>query len=251
MWNIAKEIEADPDARYTWDDLYTMGDEVTFEALGGTTLNANSTVRGRCNGVNEYLVPGEKASLRSLLYGAFVVSGNDAANALVTAVNGSERAYLERIRTSIKSAPFDLSDATQIGRAYGRDCYSSALDVAKIARVLMADESVSDVFKCVSGAPSTRGSVEIVKTSGDVESVERDSTHPFVCGPYNERLKALLGSDIGVYGKTGTWIEDYVLATIVERDGRTLVAVVLNTNSARKRDDTTLSLLAWGFQDEV
>lgn len=251
MWNAVKEIEADPDTRCTWDDLYTMGDEVTFEALGGTTLNANSTVRGRCDGVNKYLVPGERASLRSLLYGAFVVSGNDAANALVTAVNGSERAYLERIRTSVKSAPFDLSDATQIGRAYGRDCYSSALDVAKIVRVLMSDETVSGVFRRVSGARSTKGSVEIVKTGGDVESVERDSTHPFVCGPYSERLKALLGSDIRVYGKTGTWVEDYVLATIVERDGQSLLAVVLNTDSARKRDDTTLSLLAWGFQDKA
>lgn len=231
----------------TWDSVCTLGEEVTFPYLGGTTLDANSTIRGRINGVQQYLQPGEKISIESLLYGAMVVSGNDAASGLAVQVDGSEGKYIRAVNRQMHESPFSLSQNTEFERAYGRGCYSSASDIAKMMNVVLNDGEVSECFWQVAGALRTGDMVKITKGDGIDEIVDRENTHQFISGKYRDYLEREIGSNVSVCGKTGTWIKDYALATAVNSRGKTLIAVVLKAANERERDDSTLSLLSWGF----
>ena len=286
-YQLIKSIESGR-ANWHWDDLYTLGDEVTFKNLGGTTINANSTVKGwttqmvpsekrrekvslpkylyrtirrmkkgnkspklaqsRQIRVTHYMEPGDKLSLRSLLYGAMTVSGNDAAAAIAAALEGTEEQFVKKLNTQMHSAPFNLSDSTYFSRAYGRDCYSSALDVAKMLKVILDDPDTAEKFWEFAGATETDGKVSIIHTDGTKEDISRENTHPFINGKYKDYLTNEIGENYRICGKTGTWIVDFVLATVVEREGRTLISTVLKTKNEKERDDATLQLLSWGFQ---
>lgn len=232
------------------DKMCTLGNEVLFESLGGTTPRANSTVRGEVGKEQQYLQPGEKMTVEALLCGMMAVSGNDAANGLAVQLDGSEEAYLSAVNRQMHEAPFELSESTVYARAYGRECYASAEDVAKMLYVILCDRDVSDAFWQVASVRNTRDKVKIVRTNGEIEEVDRENTHRFITGRYRGYLERELGGGVRVCGKTGTWIKDFVQVTAVEREGRILIAVVLKGRNERERDDTTLSLLSWGFHHD-
>ena len=231
-----------------WQSLQKVGDEVTLASLGGTGVESNSTVIGRIDGVTRYLQPGDKLTEEGLLYGALVVSGNDAAAAIASAIDGNEMTYLARIDETMHRAPFNMSDKSRFGRVYGRDCYSTARDISKAMYTILHDDAVAPVFWRAAGAPSTAGKVEIIKGDGTAVPVERSNTHPFIGGRYKKYLTREIGSVDRICGKTGTWIKDFVLTTAVEHNGKVLIATVLHADNEKKRDDTTLALLSWGFK---
>jgi len=231
---------------WKWDSVYTVQDEVTFPYLAGTSRNSNSTIRGERDKVTQYLVPGEQLTMESLLYGAMVLSGNDAASAIAVALDGSEERYLKTINTEMHALPFDLSEQTQFGRAYGRECYSTAIDVAKMMRVNLVDKDIAPIFWTVCGAADTTGRVYIKQTNGEIEGVERAHTHQFISGAYRSHLESTVKGPIKICGKTGTFGNRF-LATAVQSGNRTLIATVLCAKTSRIRDDSTLALLSWGF----
>lgn len=233
---------------WKWGDRYTCQEEVTYRYLAGTTVKSNSTVRGEQDGVMQYLSPGEEMSMESLLYGAMVLSGNDAASALAVALDGSEEAYLRNVNAQMHTAPFNLSECTQFGRTYGRECYSTALDIAQMLRTILADKDAAPKFWTVCGAANTVGKVDITLTDGSVEHITKPNTHQFISGAYRSRLEDAIGRTVKICGKTGTF-ENYYLATAVEAGGKTLIAVVLRAKTQRIRDDSTLAILSWGFND--
>ncbi len=154
-------------------------------------------------GSSMYAVPNESYSVRELLYGMMLSSGNDAAAALACTVGGGEAAFAQLMNE--KAAELGLEN-TSFRNPHGLDeegHYSTARDMARLTAYCMENES----FKSIVSANC---------------AVVKDVTY------YNHnRLLREYDGCIGV--KTGyTIAAGRTLVSCAERSGMRLVCVTLN-----------------------
>ncbi len=165
------------------------------------------------------LAPGERLSVRDLLYGLLLNSGNDAATALAEHVAGSVEAFVGLMNA--KAQTLGMAD-THFVNPHGLDAeghYSSAYDLWLLAREAMK----IPVFREMVAMPT--------QTSGPRTYVN-----------LNLLLTAYPGAD-GVKTGTSEWAGECLVASATQR-GHRLIAVVLH--SPDRYGDTT-ALLDWGF----
>jgi serine-type D-Ala-D-Ala carboxypeptidase (penicillin-binding protein 5/6) len=168
---------------------------------------------------------GEVVSVRDLLYGLLIASGNDAATALALRVSGSIPDFVALMnRTASKLGLGQTNYVDPIGLDGGN--VSSARDLASLATRLRRDRLFR---KIVDTERITVGSGE------DEHRLENRNTlvleEPFVNGV-----------------KTGTTLAaGYVLVGSGEQRGIDLVSAVLGTPGEAERDAATLELLDYGF----
>lgn len=160
-------------------------------------------------GSSIYLKEGEILSLRDLLYGLMLCSGNDAANAIAKHVSGSEEKFVEKMNE--KSKNLGLKD-TNFTNPHGLDNsnhYTTAYDLAMIAKAAMENRQ----FK------------NIVKTKLWVAEREGEGAFKYF---YNKN-KVLSQYKYGTGIKIGyTKISGRCLVASSEKDGMELICVVLN-----------------------
>jgi D-alanyl-D-alanine carboxypeptidase (penicillin-binding protein 5/6) len=192
-------------------DLSEMVDvDVDGAELAATT---ESTVMG--------LKPGQQLSMRDLLYGLLLPSGNDAAIAIAEHVAGSESAFVDLMNDKVRQ--LGLED-THFASPHGLDdpdTYTSAFDIAMLGRELMRQPDLATIVRTRVYQPAWDG--------------------PPVWN--GNRLLSLYPDSVGV--KIG--FTDDAGGTIVaaaERDGRVLIASVLG--SAGIYQDA-ITLLEWAF----
>jgi D-alanyl-D-alanine carboxypeptidase (penicillin-binding protein 5/6) len=169
---------------------------------------------------------GEELTVRQLLEGMLIQSGNDAANALAVHVGGSVDGFVAMMNT--KAAALDLVD-TRYLNPHGLDVpghYTSAEDLTALSRYAMRDAE----FRRIVGTASSR-----VAT--------RRYTHKLANS--NVMLRSYAGAN-GV--KTG-WTDEagYCVVASAERGGIELVATVLGAASEEGRFGQATRLLDWGF----
>lgn len=177
-------------------------------------------------GTSLYLRKGEKHSLRDLLYGLMLVSGNDASVAIGEHVSGSVEHFVDQMnftahRLGLKHTHFE--------NTHGLDedgHYTSAYDLAKIAAYALENP----VFK------------EIVSTQNK-KITSADGKDRYLANK-NKLLRTFDGA-IGV--KTGfTDDAGRCLVSAAERDGMRLICVVLNCGPMF---EDCARLLEWGFEN--
>lgn len=101
-------------------------------------------------GSSIYLKPGEQVRLETLLYGMLLRSGNDAALAVAGFCAGSVEAFVERMNR--KAAELGMSD-THFENPNGLDGeahYSSAYDMALLARACLKNETLANMVSAKS-----------------------------------------------------------------------------------------------------
>ncbi|MGE5281441.1 MAG: D-alanyl-D-alanine carboxypeptidase family protein [Chloroflexota bacterium] len=169
---------------------------------------------------------GQRISVRDLLYGLILRSGNDAAYDLARAAAGSERRFVRQMNEY--AAALGLSD-THFANPIGLDQrgnHSSARDLATLTRRLLALPTFARI------AASRRAVLRSVRPRRRIETIdELLRMAPWVTGV-----------------KTGhTFGARYVLVGSGRRKGVELIAVVIGapTDEDRFRDD--LELLEYGF----
>ncbi|MBR5453805.1 MAG: D-alanyl-D-alanine carboxypeptidase [Clostridia bacterium] len=160
-------------------------------------------------GSSIYLYPGEKLSMRDLIYALMLESANDAAAAIAIAVAGSVEGFARLM--NLKADEIGLAD-THFENPHGLDSeqhYTTAYDLACLAAYALRNES----FR------------EIVSTYRRVIPLQ-DNEGSRVLLNHNRLLRSYDGA-IGV--KTGfTKKSGRCLVSSAERDGVTLVSVTLN-----------------------
>ena len=153
-------------------------------------------------GSSVYLQAGERLSLRALLYGTMLQSGNDAALALAIGCAGSEKAFVDRMNET--AASLGLAN-THFANPHGLDSeenYSTARDLARLGCAAMRNETF---FAVVSSKTASFGNRSFVN--------------------HNKLLWRLDGA-VGI--KTGyTKAAGRILVSAVQRGGRLLVAVTI------------------------
>lgn len=164
--------------------------EITSEAAG-------------VEGSSIYLKVGEKLTVRELLYGLMLNSGNDAAAALAIHTSGSIEKFAEEMNK--KAAEIGLTNSS-FKNPHGLDAdghYSTARDMAKLTAYALENKDFKDI---VSTKTATVGSRTLTN--------------------HNKLLWNIEGA-IGV--KTGyTKAAGRILVSAVERDGERLICVTLN-----------------------
>jgi D-alanyl-D-alanine carboxypeptidase (penicillin-binding protein 5/6) len=169
---------------------------------------------------------GQRVSVRDLLYGLILLSGNDSAVTLAVAVSGTVPRFVALMnRTARKLGLGDTSYENPVGLDDKRQ-FSSARDLAKLGRVLMSMPRFRPIASARTATlRSYRPSVEI-ETSNEFVS-----DYPWAKGI-----------------KTGRTIQaGYVLASDGRRRATELVAAVMGTASEAARDSETVKLMDYGF----
>lgn len=172
------------------------------------------------------LEPGQRVSVRDLLYGLIMLSGNDAAVALAEAVSGSTEAFVRQMNRTARRLGLD---DTRFANPIGLDSpghYSTASDLTKLARILLRIDS----FRKISAA----------------REAELTSYRP--PQPITTMNDFLLEVPWATGVKTGRTLgAGYVLVSSANRDGVSLVGTVIGTATESSRDSETIRLMRYGF----
>lgn len=170
-------------------------------------------------GSSMYLKPGEKVTLETLLYGLLLVSGNDAALAIADFCGGGLDTFVGWMNDWAAELGMENTHFSNPSGLPDDSHYSTAADMAKLARVVMEDEMLAKIV-------STRS----ITIGG----------HSFT--NHNKLLWQYEGC-VGM--KTGyTDAAGRTLVSCAEREGQRLIAVTLNAPNDWKDH---ASLLDYGF----
>lgn len=170
------------------------------------------------------LRPGDRYSVRELLYALLLTSSNDAAVALAEHVAGSERAFVARMNSLAASLG---AEGSRFVTPHGLDVrghYSTARDLARIALAVLRSPVLSNVVATPSASiEGRRGSVRLENTNPLLESYE-----------------GAIGVKTGYTSGAGD-----VLVAAALRSGRRLVAVAMGAQDAAA---DARALLDYGFR---
>jgi D-alanyl-D-alanine carboxypeptidase (penicillin-binding protein 5/6) len=209
---------------------------LTFAALRDKKLDINQTVnvsvkawKVDASSSKMFIDPAVPVSIKDLLYGLMIQSGNDAAVALAEAVAGDESAFVFLMN---KEAQRMGMKATKFANPHGLpspDNYSTAQDLATLAHRVILD--FPEYYK--------------------IDSV-KSFTYNKITQPNRNRLLWLDPTVDGM--KTGhTEAAGYCMIASAKRTSganeRRLISVVLGTNSDQSRTQESQKLLNWGFQN--
>lgn len=175
------------------------------------------------------LETGDVLTLRDMLLGLMLVSGNDAALAIAQHVSGTEAAFVAQMNALAQRLGLEHTHFTNSAGLYDDGHYSSAWDLALLSRYLMR-------------FPDLR---QVVGTEQTVVTGERDG-EPLEFDLYNGN--PLLNYTPGVDGvKTGFTEEaGRTFSVTAERDGHRVYVVLLDT-TLRAQDSQ--ALIEWAFEN--
>lgn len=178
-------------------------------------------------GSSLYLKAGQKVSLRDLIYGLLLRSGNDSAVAIAEHVSGSVEKFSDLMNEEAKRIGMKNSHFTNPhGLDLDDDHYSSSFDMALLTREALKDKQFAEIF----GTKSHKG-----------ESVDPapfwSNKHRLVTGMYPHATG----------GKTGyTKLAGRTLVTSAKRDGMTLIAVTIRASNDW---NDHIQLFEYGFRN--
>ena len=224
---------------------------VVLENLSlGKTLKADDEVAST-GGSRLKMKVGETISAKDALYVMLIGSCNDLAVLLAKAVSGSVSEFCKLMNEKAKELGCTGTNCTNPNGLHDADHYTTAHDMAIIARAAMENAIFRDIVRSDSFS-YTRGSG--AEKPGTVETITttnwmlNDTTHAMYVG--STRRTPKYDGCIGI--KTGHTPEARgCLVAAATRDGSTMLSVVLHSdgdsNGSYERFVDTIKLLDWAF----
>ena len=205
---IMEEVES---GKIHWDDVVTASKNASD--MGGSQI---------------YLEAGEKMTVRDLMKGISVASGNDATVAMAEYISGTEEKFVERMNQKAKEMGLLNTHFVNCTGLDEKDHFSSSYDLALIALELILSHP------------------DILHFSSIYEDYLRQNTNKkFWLVNTNNLLSQYEGTD-GL--KTGhTDDAGYCLAATTKRGQLRLIAIVLGESESKIRNQETMQLLDYGF----
>jgi D-alanyl-D-alanine carboxypeptidase (penicillin-binding protein 5/6) len=176
------------------------------------------------DGSTSFLQLNSEVSLKDLLYGMIIQSGNDAAIALAEHTAGSEETFAQLMNQYAQQIGMSGTHYVDASGLPNPDHYTTARDVALLSRALIRD--YPDEYKIYA-----------------IKDFEWN-------GIMQHNRNTLLWRDSTVDGiKTGHTSEaGFCLATSAVRGDQRLIAVVMGAPSEKQRADDNQELLNYGFR---
>ncbi|MAM57445.1 MAG: serine-type D-Ala-D-Ala carboxypeptidase [Salinicola sp.] len=203
---------------------YIVEQEIDGGSISDSDMVSVSENAWRTGGSRMFIQEGTQVSVEDLLRGVVVQSGNDASVALSEYVAGSESAFADLMNQQAQRMGMQNSHFMNPTGLPHDDHYSSAHDLAILARHIITD--FPDHYQVYS---------------------EKYFTYNDIRQPNRNRL---LWRDPDVDGlKTGhTEAAGYCLVASAKKQDTRLIAVVMGTNSDEARAAETQRLLNYGFR---
>ena len=194
---------------------------LTYDTVLSASANAASM-----GGSQIFLEPGEEMTVRDLVKSVVISSANDAAVVLAEAVAGSEDAFVSMMNKKaeelgMKNSHFENTnglDDTVTNHVL------SALDIAIMSRELIRHK-------------------EILEFSSTWMDTVRNGE--FGLSNTNRLIRSYKGCNGLKTGSTSKAL--FCISTTAERDGMTLIAVIMAAPSRDIRNSAAAALLDWGF----
>ena len=210
MMSMLLIIEAIENGTITWDQEVTVSENAS--SMGGSQI---------------LLETGEKMSVEDLFKGVAIASGNDAVVALAETVAGTEDAFISMMNDKAKElglkntnfkTPHGLDEANH---------YSSARDMAIIAKELVKHEKV-------------------LEYTSVYEDYLRENTDKKIWLVNTNKLVRFYEGVDGL--KTGYTKEaGYCLTATAEKDGMRIIAVVMGEPDSKTRNAEVSEMLDYAF----
>ena len=195
-----------------WNDIVTASKNAS--GMGGTQI---------------WLATGEKMSVEDLFKGMSIVSANDATVALAEYVSGSEEEFVKLMNKKAKELGMKNTIFKNSTGLDEEGHLSTAYDLSILARELLKHE-------------------EILKFSSLYEDyIRKDTPNKYWLVNTNKLVRFYSGAD-GL--KTGfTDNAKYTMAVTAKRDNMRLIAIVLGEEVSKTRNNETMELLDYGFDN--
>lgn len=206
---ILEQIEA---GKIKWNDIVTAS--ANASGMGGSQI---------------YLTTGEEMTVEDMMKGISMASANDATVAMAEFIAGSEVEFVDMMNKKVKELGLKNTFFKNCTGLDEEGHYSSAYDMAVIARELLKHEKIlefSSVYE---------------------DYLREDTDNKFWLVNTNKLVRFYEGAD-GL--KTGhTDAAKYCLAASAKRDDLRLIAIVLGEDNSQIRNSETMSLLDYGFNN--
>ena len=204
-------LDAIRNEKISWDDVVTVSQNAAD--MGGSQI---------------YLSVGEKISIRDLMKGISMASANDATVQMAEVLAGSEDAFVKLMNEKVQDLGLKHTVFKNCTGLDEEGHYSSAYDMAMIARELVVNYP------------------EILEFSSVYEDYLRENTeNKFWLVNTNKLVRFYEGAD-GL--KTGhTDAAKYCLAATAKKDDLRFIAIVLGEEDSKVRNQEVMSLLDYGF----
>ena len=174
-----------------------------------------------------YLEVGEEMSVDDLIKGICMASGNDAVVSLAERIAGTEEQFVDMMNSKARELKLKNTNFKNSTGLDEEDHYSSALDMALIAKELVRHQKVLDY------------------SSNYEDYLRKNTNKKFWLVNTNKLIKTYEGMDglkTGYTSKAG-----YCLTATAKKNNMRLIGVVMNESSSKIRNSEMSSLLDYGF----
>mgnify|MGYP004534320869 FL=1 len=205
-------LEAIETGKISWDDK--------------VTASANAANMG---GSQIFLAKGEVLTVEEMMKGISMASANDATVAMAEYLAGTEIEFVKKMNQKVKQLGLKNTNFQNCTGLDEENHYSSAYDMAIIARELLKHEKILDFSSLYE------------------DYLRQDTNNKFWLVNTNKLVRFYDGAD-GL--KTGhTDAAKYCLAATAKRNDMRLIAIVLQEDVAKVRNQETMNILDYGFNN--
>ncbi len=205
-------------------DMVTCGQEVVFSSEYSTMG----------------LVPGEIISVRDLIYGMMLVSGNDAAAALAVYIGGSIEGFADMMNEKAKELGMTNTHFTNPHGAHDDNHFTTAEDMAKLAMYAYQNPDFMSIVATTIHQPAD--------TNMATEKPLLDNSNRLIRNDVNSYAKWYNEYATGM--KTGyTSQAGYCLVASASKNNQDLIALIFNHESTNDRFTLANELFSFGYEN--
>ncbi|SFD51659.1 D-Ala-D-Ala carboxypeptidase DacF. Serine peptidase. MEROPS family S11 [Lentibacillus persicus] len=203
-----------------------------MEALDHEKISKDEIIRvseqaASMGGSQVFLETGEEMSVNDLLKAIAVASANDASVALAERIAGSEKAFVEEMNKKAEALGLENTNFQNSTGLPADDHYSTAYDMAVMAKELLKYESITDY------------------TSIYDDYLRKGEENEFWLVNTNKLIKSYPGAD-GL--KTGYTNEaKYCLTATGEKEGMRVIAVAMGAETTKERNADITKMFDYAF----
>jgi D-alanyl-D-alanine carboxypeptidase (penicillin-binding protein 5/6) len=192
-------MEAIDEGRLNWDDKVRTSERAA--SMGGSQI---------------FLEPGEEMTVKEMMKGIAIVSGNDASVAMAEHLAGTEKEFVRLMNDRAKELGLTNTLFANSNGLPADNHYSSAYDLAIMGKALLQHEKITEF------------------TSIYEDYLREDTSDPFWLVNTNKLIKFYPGVD-GL--KTGYTEEaKYCLTASANKDGMRMISVVMGAPATKDRN---------------
>jgi D-alanyl-D-alanine carboxypeptidase len=177
--------------------------------------------------------PGEKMTLRDLLYGLMIRSGNDAANAIAVHVSGSVDKFVAEMNRKAQQLGLKDTHFTNPHGYHHKEHYTTARDLATLTRYAMANNAFMSIAASLTHTLPPTSKREALVINSNTELVQLGDPH-YYPGAY--------GIKSGYHRAAG-----FCYVGAAQKEQKQLLAVVLDCRTRSMAWDDMKRLFNYGF----